>query len=197
MLQKYNEIDFEFNFIDKSRLNFLKRITPLIDLYSIFFNIPLNGKFFFIFSNVIQIDIFFINRFFLLFWLFSGCFGSVQCYKVNYRLGIYYYHFVLAYQVKKKKFFNLIAFFFNDFLRYHKIKGKKKNGNYFIFFFDNLELFTNLKLARGVYFSRITQKLFFLIYMKSFIDFANNNILFFFLESIKINNYKQCEKKKN
>jgi len=37
MLQKYNEIDFEFNFIDKSRLNFLKRITPLIDLYSIFF----------------------------------------------------------------------------------------------------------------------------------------------------------------
>jgi hypothetical protein len=126
MLQKYNEIDFEFNFIDKSRFNFLKKKKTLIYLYIIFFNIPLNGKFFFIFSNVIQIDIFFINRFFLLFWLFSGCFGSVQCYKVNYRLGIYYYHFVLAYQVKKKKFFNLIAFFFNDFLRYHKIKGKKK-----------------------------------------------------------------------
>ena len=76
MLQKYNEIDFELNFIDKSRFIFLKRITPLKDLYSIFFNIPLIGKFFFIFSNIVQIDIFFINRFFLLFWLFSGLLPS-------------------------------------------------------------------------------------------------------------------------
>jgi len=72
-------------------------------------------------------DMFVIHRFFLVFWLFTGCNGVVSKYKVHYRLGVYYYHFILKYKLINKVYFKILSFLIDDFMAVKKIDGYHKN----------------------------------------------------------------------
>jgi hypothetical protein len=65
MLQKYTENDFELNNLDKSRLGFIKKNLTVKSPFLFTFNGT--SSFFFIFCNIINIDMFLIHRFFLVF----------------------------------------------------------------------------------------------------------------------------------
>ena len=180
MLQKYTESDFELSNLDLGRLGFIKKNVQKSSPF--FFNFKILTSFFFVFFNIINIDIFLVHRFLLVFWLFTGCFGSVINLKINLRLGIYYYHFILNYKIKKRKFFYVLSFLLDEFLVHQFWAGSKFRDNSYMLFLKNLEVLTNYKLARGVYFHRIQQK----FYLK----LSFNNILSYFfkvyLTSIKL-----------
>lgn len=181
MLQKYTENDFELNNLDKSRLGFIKKNLTVKSPFLFTFNGT--SSFFFIFCNIINIDMFLIHRFFLVFWLFTGSYGSILKLKVNLRLGIYYYHFWVNYTMYKRKFFYIFSFLYDEFYYHQNWDESILLSDSYIIFFKNLEVLTNYKLARGVYFHRIQQKFFFKITFKTIISF------FFkmFLTSLKLN----------
>lgn len=161
MLQKYIESDFEFGYLDVSRLSFIRKNIKITSSY--LFNFNLLTSFFFSFCNIVNIDFFFVHRFLLVFWLFTGCFGAIINLKINLRLGIHYYHFILKYTMKKRKFFHVLSFLLDELILHQPFGGAKiLNKTDYMLFWKNLEVFTNYKLARGVYFHRI-QKKFFLI----------------------------------
>ena len=63
MLQKYSESDFEILSLDLSRFSFLKRFFYKKSPYNLMFF--LHAFFFFHFCNILNLDIFNIERFFL------------------------------------------------------------------------------------------------------------------------------------
>ena len=174
------ESNFELSNLDKSRFFFEKKAknekSPFFLCFSFF------ASFFFKFANIVNIDMFYIQRFMLVFWLFTGSLGDLLKYKINLRLGVYYHHFFLKYKIKKRKFFFILSFLLDEFLNYQYWISKKLLSNSFLLFFNNLEILTNYKLARGVYFYRIQQKFFFKI------DFDSSIIYLFeiFLNSLKL-----------
>ena len=180
MLQKYIESDFELSNLDNSRLGFvrknIKKNSPFL------FNFNVVTSFFFFFCNIINIDIFLVHRFLLVFWLFTGCFGSLINLKINLRLGVHYHHFMINYKMKKRKFFYILSFLLDEFLSHQFWDGYKFIENSYILYLKNLEVLTNYKLARGVYFHRIQQKF--------FLKLSFENILSYFfkvyLTSIKL-----------
>lgn len=180
MLQKYTESDFEGEFLDKSRLILVKKVFE--EKSPFFFNFKLCPEFYFVFCNIVNIDIFLIHRFLLVFWLFTGGYGTILKLKINLRLGINYYHFILKYVMKKRKFFFILSFLLDEFLNNQFWDSSKFINTSYVLFFKNLEILTNYKLARGVYFHRIQQK----FYLK--LDFENKSFsLFkFFLTNIKL-----------
>lgn len=180
MLQKYTESDFELSNLDMSRLGFLKKNTKVNSPF--FFNFNVLTSFFFVFCNIVNIDIFLIHRFLLVFWLFTGCFGSLINLKINLRLGIYYYHFMVNYKMKKRKFFYILSFLLDEFLNHQFWDGFKFIDNSYILYLKNLEVLTNYKLARGVYFHRIQQK----FYLKISLDNMLSYFFKVFLTSIKL-----------
>lgn len=116
MLQKYNEVDYELVNLDTSRVGLIRK---KVSKNSIFFlNFKMQISFFFLFCNIVNIDIFLVHRFLLVFWLFTGCFGSIINFKINLRLGVYYYHFILNYNIKKRKFFYILSFLLEEFLNH-------------------------------------------------------------------------------
>ena len=174
------ESDFEIVNLDKSRLGFfrktVKNTSPFI------FNSVNSMSFFFIFCNIINIDLFSIHRFLLVFWIFTGTYGAIIKFKMNLRLGINYYHFIVNYTMKKRKFYYILSFLLDDFLDKQFWTNTKCWQNSYILFFEDLEILTNFKLARGVYFHRIQQKFFLEI---KFWDILSN-FSKFFLNSLKL-----------
>ena len=65
MLQKYIEIDFELGYLDISRLGFIRK--NIKNCFPFFFHFNIITSFFFLFCNIINIDIFLIHRFLLVF----------------------------------------------------------------------------------------------------------------------------------
>jgi hypothetical protein len=180
MLQKYTESDFEVNNLDKSRLGFIRKSFKTKSPF--LFNFKFITSFFFLFCNIINIDLFLIHRFFLVFWLFTGSYASIIKLKINLRLGINYYHFRVVYKMSKRKFLYIFSFLIDEFISNQKYDDSKILFNSYLLFFKNLEILTNFKLARGVYFHRIQQKFFFKIF------FEKLSLSFFnmFLNSIKL-----------
>ena len=101
---------------------------------------------------------------------------------MNLRLGINYYHFIVNYTMKKRKFYYILSFLLDDFLDKQFWTNTKCWQNSYILFFEDLEILTNFKLARGVYFHRIQQKFFLEI---KFWDILSN-FSKFFLNSLKL-----------
>lgn len=114
MLQKYNESDFELMNLDFSRFSLEKKVSKENSPFFFFFIKDI--FFYFKFCNVINLDSFFIQRFFLVLWLFIGGIGYVSKYKNHLRLGKYYYHFLIKYFINKRKFFFFISFLLDDFV---------------------------------------------------------------------------------
>lgn len=170
MLQKYIECDFEFNYLDVSRLSFIRKNISITSSY--LFNFNFLTSFFFSFCNIINIDFFFIHRFLLVFWIFTGSFGSIINLKINLRLGIHYYHFILKYNMYKRKFFYVLSFLVDEFNSHQPSVGFKiLNTIDFMLFWKNLEVFTNYKLARGVYFHRIQKKFFLFLTLNKILSY--------------------------
>lgn len=182
MLQKFLESDFEFGNLDKSRLCFIKK--NLKDKSPFKFTLKVFISLFFKFCNIMNIDLFSIHRFILVFWLFTGCYSSIVKYKVKLRLGIYYYHFWIKYNMKKRKFFYVLSFFLDELLTHQFWDSSKFINNNYILFFKHLEILTNYKLARGVYFHRIQQKFFFKVSFKNIAYW----LFKIFLNSVKLLN---------
>lgn len=180
MLQKFIESDFELNNLDISRLGFIRKMVK--NLSPFYFNFRVIPSFFFLFCNIINIEAFLINRFLLVFWLFTGCFGYISNLKINLRLGIYYYHFSVHYQMKKRKFYNVLSFLLDEILIQQFWDGAKFLDKTYVLYFKNLELFTNYKLARGVYFHRIQQK----FYLKLSFENLLSSIFKVYLTSLKL-----------
>lgn len=182
MLQKYKytESDFELSILDFSRLGFIRKNVKKFSPF--FFNFNLLNSFCFLFCNIINIDNFLIHRFLLVFWLFTGSFGSVINLKINLRLGVHYYHFMIQYVIRKRKFYHVLSFLIDAFLGHQRWSGYKVVNNSYIFFFDNLEILTNYKLARGVYFHRIQQKLFLKLSFENILSYFFN----VYLTSLKL-----------
>jgi hypothetical protein len=63
MLQRYREVDYELLYLDKSRFSFLSK-KALLNFY-FFLNIPIAVSLYFIFANIIAVDLFYMQRFFL------------------------------------------------------------------------------------------------------------------------------------
>lgn len=161
MLQKYNESDFELFYLDKGRLSFLKKFSKINKQKSVFFfKFLVDIYLFFSFCNIVNIELFYIQRFFLLLWLFTGCLGYVVKFKSHLRLGKYYYHFIIKYLLKKRKFFYFLSFLLDDFLKKKYIDSFFLQKTKYILVFNDLQILTNKKLARGVYFHRIQQLLY-------------------------------------
>ena len=116
MLQKFTESDFELGNLDISRLGFVKKNIKKNSPF--FFNFNILTSFFFVFCNIVNIDIFLVHRFLLVFWLFTGCFGSIIKLKINLRLGINYHHFIINYNLKKRRFFYVLSFLLDEFLNH-------------------------------------------------------------------------------
>jgi hypothetical protein len=76
-------------------------------------------------------------------------------YKSHLRLGKYYYHYLIKYELKKRKFYYFLSFLLNDFLKKKYIGCFFLQKTTYILVFNNLQILTNKKLARGVYFHRI------------------------------------------
>jgi len=118
----------------------------------------------------------------LVFWLFTGSYASLTKYKVNLRLGVYYHHFEMRYLMKKKKFFFVLSFLLDEFLNHQSWDSSRFFDANYVLFFKDLEILTNFKLARGVYFHRIQQKFFFKICFKNYIF----SLFKIFLNSLKL-----------
>jgi len=65
MLQKYIESDFELSNLDNSRLGFVRKNIKKNSPFLFNFNVVI--FFFFLFCNIINIDIFLVHRFLLVF----------------------------------------------------------------------------------------------------------------------------------
>lgn len=180
MLQKYIESDFELRYLDNSRLGFIRK--NIKKNSSFLLNFKIIASFFFLFCNIVNIDVFLIHRFLLVFWLFTGCFGSLINLKINLRLGVYYYHFMINYKMKKHKFFYVLSFLIDDFLNHQFWDGYKFLENSYVLYLKNLEILTNYKLARGVYFHRIQQKFFLKLSFENMLSY----FLKVYLTSIKL-----------
>jgi len=89
---------------------------------------------------------------------------------------------MINYKMKKRKFFYILSFLLDEFLSHQFWDGYKFIENSYILYLKNLEVLTNYKLARGVYFHRIQQKF--------FLKLSFENILSYFfkvyLTSIKL-----------
>lgn len=181
MLQKYSESDFELMFLDFSRFSLEKKLLNYVSPFLFFFFKDV--YLFFKFCNVLNLDSFFIQRFFLVLWIFTGSFGFVSKYKNHLRLGKYYYHFLVKYFLKKKKFFFIISFILDDFLKSTFNDGFFFDSTTYILIFKDLDILTNKKLARGVYFHRIQQ---FLYLQINIIKQISENFVIF-LNSLKLN----------
>lgn len=180
MLQKYIEADFELSNLDTSRIGFIRK--NIMKNKSTLLKFNIYTSFFFLFCNIVNIDIFLIHRFLLVFWLFTGCFSSIINLKINFRLGVYYYHFMLIYILTKRKFFNVLSFLLDDVLNHQFWAGSNFLENNYFLYFKNLEILTNYKLARGVYFHRIQQK----FYLKLTFEKISLNFFKVYLTSIKL-----------
>jgi hypothetical protein len=86
MLQKFIESDFEFLSIDNGRFSLLKRSIDIKSSVSL--EVVDQFSLYFLFTNVVNIETFFLHRFMLAFWLLTGVLGYVSNYKVALRLGI-------------------------------------------------------------------------------------------------------------
>ena len=180
MLQKYAESDFELMYLDHSRFSLEKKVSENKSPfnYTFFKDVFLSFKF----CNVVNIETFFIQRFFLVIWLFTGCLGFVSKYKNHLRLGKYYYHFIIKHVLKKRKFFYIISSILDDFLKKSFDDGVLLDNNKYILIFKDLNILTNKKLARGVYFHRIQQ----LFYININIIKNASKYFIFFLNSVKL-----------
>ena len=65
MLQKYTESDFEGEILDKSRLILVRKVFE--EKSPFFFNFKLCPELYFVFCNIVNIDIFLVHRFLLVF----------------------------------------------------------------------------------------------------------------------------------
>lgn len=158
MLQKFIESDFEFLNIDNGRFSLLKRsldIKSAIDL-----EVVDQASLYFLFSNVVNIDTFVLHRFMLVFWLLTGVIGKISNYKVALRLGIWYFSFKIALILRKNFFYRMLSFFFDDFLKTKFFKSVRFFDGNFVFTLPDLDILTNHKLARGVYFHRILEAMY-------------------------------------
>lgn len=164
MLQKYNESDFNLMDLEKSRFSFLKKIKNIKSPFLL--DLLKKVTVFFHFCNIMNIENFFIQRYFLVLWLFLGNLGQISKFKSDLRLGKYYYHFLIKYELKKRKFFQILSFFLDDFLGENFNEKTMLQVYKNILVFSDLQLLTNKKLAKGVFFHRITQKLFLRIQLK-------------------------------
>lgn len=180
MIQKYIESDYELCYLDYGRLGLIRKIVKNFSPF--FFNFQMITSFIFLFCNIVNIDVFSVHRFFLVIWLFTGCFGSLMQLKINLRLGVYYYHFMISYNMKKRWFFNTLSFLLDDYLTQQFWNESKFLENYYILGFKNLEPFTNYKLARGVYFHRVQQKFF----LKLMCENLLSGIFKLFLTTLKL-----------
>lgn len=182
MLQKYSESDFEIFSLDLSRFSFLKRFSKKKSSYTL--NFFIHAFFFFHFCNILNLDNFNIERFFLIIWIFTGSFGLISKFKSRLSLGKYYYNFIVKYILNKRNFLNILSFILDDFLKDQYNDAIYFNSECYFLIFNNLNLFTNIKLAKGVYFYRVKQKLF--IYIKLIKQFLK--FFLFYLNSLKLYN---------
>ena len=181
MLKKNFESDFVLMYLDNSRFSLEKKLGKYPSPF--FFICFKDVAFFFKFCNIVNIEVFFIQRFFLVFWLFTGSLGFVSKYKNHLRLGKYYYHFFIKYLLKRRKFLFILSFILDDFLKRSFDDCYLVGNHFFILIFKNLDILTNKKLARGVYFHRIQQMLF----LKINVAQDTSNLFFLFLNSLKLN----------
>jgi len=180
MLQKYSESDFELMNIDHSRFSLEKKVSDEPSTFFFFFIKDI--FFYFKFCNIVNLDNFFIQRFFLVLWLFTGGIGYVSKYKNHLRLGKYYYHFLIKYFIKKRKFYFFISFLLDDFISSVFDDGWFYSDNKYILLFKDLNILTNKKLARGVYFHRIQQ----ILYLELKIIKNSSKFFFNYLNSLKL-----------
>lgn len=189
MLQKYIESDFEFLNTDNSRISLLKRSSDLKS--STFLNILERTDLYFLFTNVVNIEIFTLHRFMLAFWILTGFLGHVSCYKSSLRLGIWYYSFKINLSLKNKFFLRMLSFFSDEFIGnkpYNRIRYFA--GDYY-YELPELDLLTNLKLARGVYFHKIIEKVYIHLKSKKLKKNETSEKVFInFLNSLKLKNVR-------
>lgn len=162
MLQKYVESNFELVLLDNSRTFLNLKFYKSNEKKTLFFlNFRSIASFFFKFCNIINMDFFTVHRFCLVFWIISGSVGRVHKLKIDLRLGVYYYNFILKHLIKKKLMFKVVSFFVDEFIKTQNWSGHKLINKSLLVFWDNLDLLMNYKLARGVYFHHIRHKFYF------------------------------------
>ncbi len=84
--------------------------------------------------------------------------------------------------MSNRKFYFFLSFLLNEFLRKKYINSFFLQKNKYLLVFNNLQILTNKKLARGVYFHRIQQLLYLNI---NIVDFSSMYFLHF-LNSLKL-----------
>ena len=166
MLKIYNESDFELYFKETARVAFLKRFVSKKSPYDLAF--VKKTFFFFQFCNILDLENVYIERFFLLLWLSTSLTKNCLIYKLKskLRLGKYYFNFIVKCTLSMRQFLHFLSFLLDDLVdnSYNSLTLKQNNNKQSLFCLNNLNVFTNKKLARGVYFYRINKKLFLTVY---------------------------------
>ena len=92
---------------------------------------------------------------------------------------------MVKYVLNKRVFLGILSFILDDFLQSNYKDACYFNKDFYYLIFNNLNVFTNIKLAKGIYFYRVKQKLFIYIRLvRSLLKF-----FLFYLNSLKLFNF--------
>ena len=135
-------------------------------------------EFFFLFKNIKEENIDSIRLFnhCIFFWLITGKIGIIKNLNVKLHRGVRYYRY--QYICKTNDFFRIINFIneiFYSIIQKNTIKNHLKKKHIFLNSYNDLSMFTNLKLLNNLYLNSVHNKIFLKIYSKkknliSFLD---------------------------